>query len=247
MKDLEFRRIKNKIILTDPTKYWGDDFDVRYYLISRLKNIRDQIILDVGGGIGIVTSEVDKNNLRVNLDASLTDLKTCKEKIDHSIENICASMTNLPFIENAFDCVICSNILEVAKHMDLEDNKIKKINNILEYTSVEATLNEMNRVLKFKGRLFVTTPNNSYYKTTKLSYNEIKYSLSNHFSDFSLKFYNTFPRLSRKYRKLNLANVIPKIMSKFISHKKILLKLLLKCDKGKDRQSVSFYVEATKS
>lgn len=74
----ECSRIKKKILQVDPTRYWGDDFDVRYYLISKLKTLKNKSILDVGGGIGIVSLELDKSNVRINLDLSFQDLKKCK-------------------------------------------------------------------------------------------------------------------------------------------------------------------------
>ena len=107
-------RIKKKIMSFNPERWWGDDFDVRFYLISKLKAIKNKSILDVGGGIGIIISEVDKTNLRINLDYSFDDLKICKDKTDSQIHNICASMTNLPFRDKFFDYVICSHILEIA-------------------------------------------------------------------------------------------------------------------------------------
>lgn len=88
----------------------------------------------------------------------------------------------------------------------------------------------------------VIFPNNSYYKAEMLEYNELKNTLSNHFSNYSLFSYNTFPRLSKKYRKLNLANTIPKILSKIKNPDDIINSLI----KNGKKSSVSFYVEAEK-
>lgn len=237
--------IKQKILSIDPNRYWGDDFDVRYHLISHLKNIENETILDVGGGIGIILSEIDKSNWRINLDLSFADLIICRQRVDPTIEVICASMTCLPFRAKSFRQVICSHILEVAKHMDIEENKVGKLENTVIYPTVERVIKEIHLILRSNGRLFLTTPNNSYYKSTKLTYHELKHALSKYFTNFSLAFYNTYPRLSRKHRKLNLANIIPKIRRKFSSQEKI-VKTLLKNDKGQEMQSVSFYVEVVK-
>ena len=35
---MEQKEIKSKIQKIDPTKWWGDDYDVRFYLISQLEN-----------------------------------------------------------------------------------------------------------------------------------------------------------------------------------------------------------------
>ena len=112
----EIYRIKQKIMKSDPSKFWGDEFDIRFYLISKLKDINNCRILDVGGGIGILCSEMAQNNLRINLDSSFSDLKTCSGKIDSKIQNVCGSMETLPFKENYFDVVICSHLIEIAKH-----------------------------------------------------------------------------------------------------------------------------------
>ena len=87
-------RIKSKILAADPKKWWGDDFDVRFYLISQLKKCKNKKILDLGGGIGIISSEIEKNNYCVNLDLSLRDLKLCKN-IAINTNTICSSMAKI--------------------------------------------------------------------------------------------------------------------------------------------------------
>lgn len=237
-------KLKNKIIAYDPTKWWGDDFDVRFYLISKVENLRTKRVLDIGGGIGIISSELNRSNDRINLDISLKDLKICTKKRDKEIQNICANMTKIPFRSNSFDCVISASVLQYAKDNDIKNKKAVK-NIINKYPSVEESLSEMHRVLKPGGALYLVTPNNSYYQTYMLSYSELKKSINNHFSNYTLSFYNTFPRLSKKYRKLNFANIIPKILSKIVKGEK-LTKVLIKKDMGNDQNSVSFYVEAIK-
>jgi len=246
MKIVEQNRIKLKIQSINPQKWWGDDFDARFYLISRLKNLREKSILDIGGGIGIISSEIDKSNFRINLDFHLDDLITCRNKTDPIVENVLATMKNLPFNDNSFDVVICSSVLQYAKLDDIEKNLVITKNKINEYPSVEKILSEIARVLDKKGMLFLATPNNAYYNTYMLNYLELKGALEDHFSNYSLWFYNTFPRLNKKHRKLNLANVMPKIISKIINSDKLLTKLLLKEDDGNEKKSVSFYVEAFK-
>jgi len=241
---MNIKKIKEKIMLYDQKKWWGDDYDVRFYLISKLKRLTNKSILDLGGGIGIISSELNSTNFRINLDISLEDLKISK-KVDSHIHQICASMTNLPFLKESFDCVVCSNLLEVGKAIDLENNAVIKEGKINQYPTIERIFLEISRMLKNNGIMYLSTPNNEYYQSNKLDYDELKNSLNSHFPKFSLYFFNTFPRLSRKYRKLNLANIIPKMISKLKSDDG-LLKILLKNDDGKSRESVSFYVEAFK-
>ena len=78
----------------------------------------------------------------------------------------------------------------------------------------------------------------------KLNYNELNESLLITFDKFSIKLFNTYLKLSNKYRKLNLANIIPKIKSKICSRDKVLSSLIK--NKIGDKYSVSFFVEAEK-
>lgn len=192
--------------------------------------------MDIGGGIGIISSEIPESNFIVNTDISLTDLINAKKF--RTFENLCSTMKNLPFTDSSFDYVICSHLIEIAKQMDLEENN----NN---FPIIKKILNKINRVLKNEGILILTTPNNEFYKSKKLNYYELKEVLENQFSEINLKFFNIYPKLSSKYRKMNLANVIPKILSKFVQKEKI-LNHLIKPDKGENISSVSFYIEATK-
>lgn len=243
MSNSEFLRIKQKMIRADPDRYWGDDFDVRFYVASRVRNLQHKKVLDVGGGIGIISSVMNESNLRINLDLSFEDLGTCKRKIDDKIKNICASMTHLPFKNDFFDYVICCHILEVAKWLDIENNTVQS-NGINEYPTVTRILREISRVLNFSGIIFLTTPNNAYYQTVKLSFEEIKKAILLIFPDAKIFFYNTYPKLSKKIRKLNLANVIPKLKSK-ITKKESIFQSLLRA-KSQKNYSVSFFIEARK-
>lgn len=243
---MDHNRIKSKIQNIDVNRWWGDDFDIRFYLISQLESLQRKIVLDVGGGIGIICSEMNENNFRINLDLSFDDLKICQENFSPKIQNICASMTNLPFNDNSFDTVICSHLIEIAKARDIEQGMVTKINNINSFPTVEQVFSEISRVLGNDGIFLLTTPNNLRYKSNKLDYNELKKSLKNHFYKISLVFYNTYPKLSKKHRKLNMANVLPKVLSKILDFNK-LSKLLVKNDEGTARESVSFFVKCFKN
>jgi len=241
MKNNELKRIKNKFENIDLNRYWGDDFDVRFYLISKFSTIKHKKILDVGGGSGIITSEFDKSNYTVNLDISFDDLKQCK-KVDNKIKVINGSMNNICLKNNCFDYVICANLLEEAKIIDIQ-NKNVIIGKINEFPTISLVLEELKRVLKPNGILFLTTPNNEYYKSTKLTYNELKMHLEKSFENIDLKLYNTYPRLHSTNRKLNMANIIPKLLNKFYSREKIIQKKLIKNDNKINKYSVSFFVK----
>jgi hypothetical protein len=92
--------------------------------------------------------------------------------------------------------------------------------------------------------IFFTTPNNEYYKTIKLTYTELKDSIVPHFNEVKIFFYNTYPKISKKYRKLNMANIIPKLLSKIKKNESIINSLCK--TKSQNNYSVSFFVEARK-
>lgn len=236
-------KIKKKFNDVNPNRYWGDDFDVRYYLVSKLKKLENKLVLDIGGGIGIISSEITENNKIVNLDLSIDDLKLCNRNYNNiSVTN--GSMINLPFKNNSFDCIVCSHLLEIAKELDVKNN-ISFKDNIVQYPTIEKTLEEMKRILKENGVIYITTPNNLYYKTSKLSYSELKHALNQIFKKYTLYFFNTYPSVNKKYRKLNFSNSIPKLKLKFTEHDKI-IQSLIKKDKGVEQKSISFYVEVSK-
>jgi len=238
-------RIKKKFHSLDYRLYWGDDYDVRFYLISKLSEIKNKSILDIGGGAGIITSELDKSNFCLNLDISYKDLEKCKNLFLNSINVLNASMINISLKEKSFDYIICAHVLEVAKFLDIENNQVIK-NEINEFPTVAKVLDEIYRILKPNGILLLTTPNNLYYKSIKLTYDELKTHLRKNFQEYSLFLYNTYPHTSSKNRKLNMANVLPKIMSKLKNRDIIIKQTLIKNDNGINKHSVSFFVEAKK-
>ncbi len=244
MNILDNNRIKKKIFTIDPKRWWGDDFDVRFYLISKLQELANKKVLDIGGGIGIISSEIPQNNLRINLDLDLKDLKTCVKRIDQDINSICSSMTDIPFSDNSFDVVVSSSVLQYAKLEDIKLEKSKTIDVIHTYPTVEKSIKEIFRILNPNGELFLVTQNNSYYNSYMLDYDELRSSLMPYFKEFKISFYNTYPKLHKKYRKLDMANIIPKLLSK-IKKKESIIDSLCKT-KSQNNYSVSFFVEARK-
>ena len=241
----ELKNLKEKMIAINASRWWGDDFDVRFYLISRLLAIKNKTILDMGGGIGIICSELDQSNFCLNLDISIQDLIKSNNVFGKLIHVLNSSMSEVSLKDNSFDYIICAHLLEVAKLLDIENKQVIK-NKIDKFPTVRKVLDEIHRILKPNGVLLLTTPNNAYHQTSKLTYDELKLHLKENFENFSLSFYNTFPRLKSQNRKLNMANVLPKVISKIRSREKIVKSLAHK-DTGKSQYSVSFFVEAKKS
>lgn len=239
MARTNLQRIRQKFVDMDSGAWWGDDYDVRFYLISKFRRIKNQTVLDIGGGIGILSSEIDKTNFRVNLDVSFADLQTGKRFFGRSIQLINGSMTHISFLDHSFDCVVCAHVLELAHAFDKQNHNAGDS----QFSVAFNLLSEIRRVLKPHGFLLLTTPNNEYYKSAKLSHEDLVRYLEQNFTEFSLEFYNTYPKLDSTHRKLNMANVIPKLLGWLLGREKT-IQHLAKSDAGKNKYSVSFYVEA---
>jgi len=98
-------------------------------------------VLDVGGGFGIFGCLLSKDRAEGyhNLDVS-------KEMLEYSsFRNILGVGESLPFKDDAFDCVICSEVLE---HVN----------------DKEKTLSECHRVLKPYGLFCLSTPRTGWGK-----------------------------------------------------------------------------------
>ena len=189
-------------------------------------------------------SELNKNNFVVNLDLSFDDLKICNKTIKNHVQTICSSVKKLPFKDNSFDHIISSSMLQYIKNDDILKNKVEKNNQISVFPSVEITLEEIRRILKPNGKVFLITPNNAYYKSYMFNFEELNQAFKNHFSTFKIFFYNTYPKLSKKYRKLNFANIIPKLRSKFSDPDKVINSLSK--DSSRNNYCVSFFIECIK-
>lgn len=110
---------------------------------------RDDKLLDVGCGEGrhVIHACLEYNILGVGVDLSLRDLTTARERFApfatynaHSYFNLQQTdATQLPFANNSFDKIICSEVLE----------------HIENYSGV---LQEIQRVLKPNGILAISVP-----------------------------------------------------------------------------------------
>jgi len=229
-------RIRNKVHAINPNRWKADEFDVRYYLISQLKKIVDKSVLDIGGSIGIICSEMDKSNFRVLIDIWFNELRNCNQKTDPLIHPICASFTNLPFKDGCFDIINSSHVIEVTKDMDEKNNQnVKDFDQ--KYPTAKKYLSEIFRVLKNEGTAYLTTQNNAYSKSNKWNYDQLK-KLFKIFDDNKILFYNTYPKFSNN-RKLDMGNVLPKLKSRFVNPDKIINDLMKK--KSKNNFSKYFY------
>ena len=100
-------------------------------------------ILDVGCGSGLNSKKLSFYDHKIiGIDISSEAIKKYKKK---NFKGYVADVTKgLPFRKNTFDAILCSEVIE---HV----------------VDTNVFLNELNRVLKKNGKLFLSTPNSSFW------------------------------------------------------------------------------------
>lgn len=153
MKEYSFaklaRQIKAKWRQLDPSLYWGDNLDVRYYLCFKLKHVKGKKVLDIGCGPGIVLSELDDSNDKIGLDISQVNLQVAKE-FNPQGNFLVSDMHKLPFKKEVFDVILLNAMLPLSL------NKQELIADIW-------------ALLKPKGLFYLTTHNRKYYEYNRES------------------------------------------------------------------------------
>lgn len=161
-----------------PQFWWGNRLDSRYYLVSKLRRMRNRRILDIGCNAGIMLSELDRSNLRVGIDLSKKALDIARELIPGALLSL-GDMYNLPYSDAYFDVVVFCGMLEVSP-----------------WELKEKALKEAQRVLRSGGVFLLTTPNRNYwaYRSSKnmINYEELEELLRPAFH-FTIKGINPFP------------------------------------------------------
>lgn len=104
-------------------------------ILSPYLNCEKLIILDLGSGEGGTTKVFDEQNTVISVDFDQTRLKT--QQTDNKLR---ANGEKLPFAKNSFDLIIIQDVIE-------------HVNN------PEILLNEVYRVLKPSGFVYISSPN----------------------------------------------------------------------------------------
>jgi len=211
-----------------PDFWWGDPFDVRFYLISELKKIREEKILDIGCGPGIILSEITgADRLKIGLDISKNVLKIAKT-IGGDSQFVLGDMHHMPLRDNVFDCIIIANSFS---RFDFQiDPKIAEI------ATPDRLVREVYRILNTSGKLFLTTPNKehkTYKHASKVDYQTLCSLLQGNFH-FSVCGFNPFPFSIHPLDKVGLGAFCMKILS-------ILMKI-----RALKRRGKFFFVQAQK-
>lgn len=152
---------KQEYHFTKQKKYFKDDFDSydeyeeslnawRWTFINRIKksllhkNYKNKTLLDIGCGSGYISIEISKLGLKV-IASDIVPLalkkieKYCKKSKLKSIKTLECSAEKIPLKSNSIDYIVATSVLE---HVWEQEKAIK----------------EWKRVLKPKGRIFITVP-----------------------------------------------------------------------------------------
>lgn len=135
---------RNLEIESNPIGKYEQDMRQRS-VVELLNPTKGELILDVGcGNVRDLIIVANNGAKTVGIDLSSGMIKEGKKDINKfglkNIDLIIGSGTNLPFKEETFDKIICSETIE---HI----------------SNYEDAIAEMNRVLKIGGKLVITTPN----------------------------------------------------------------------------------------
>lgn len=155
--------LKNGIILfgfNEEEKFWKDFFNniseekgdseksnayinrrnfqfTKFVLLNAIGKLEGKRIVDIGCGTGHSTSSLSKDNTLFGVDLSFKILRYARDK---GLFPLQSSATKLPLKSNYFDLVICNNLFQTIK-------------------KGEDVMDEIDRVMKKGGKLFIVTSN----------------------------------------------------------------------------------------
>lgn len=226
-------RVKKRYVTLSRNMWWGDDLDVRFFLLKKLTNIKNKKILDVGCNIGISINFLDKSNSIYGIDNSEFCVNEAIKLNPHA-EIHKGSMHSMPYKDKSFDVVIMMNTLP---YFDFKLSKNIKDEFIL------STFDEIYRVLKDDGVLHLTTPNGSHelFENKKAKLEDIV-NLMRRFN-FKVKGWN-WVKPFWVFKLYNIYINHPKIMSKFEFIWKNMARDIMSRDDVSNAKS--FYIEAKK-
>lgn len=208
--------IKNKWMSHAPGQYWGDDLDVRYYLVKKMQGLHGKKVLDIGCNIGMIIGSMPVDNDKVGIDYDKEFIEKAKA-MDPGCRFNTGDARNIPERDGTFDAILLVNILECFAGED----RLK-------------VLLEAKRLLKKGGIAYITTPNGNHFyyaKKSKIKRAELDELLKKSGLTYSITGFNPVPL------PVKLIKWIPGIFGllEYLCKKKILV----------DRCRY-FYVEATK-
>jgi len=167
-----FQKVKSTF--SDLRHWWGDHLDVRTYLYVELQKLENQKVLDVGCGTGNLMPALSDSN-RVYGTEMDPHAATLARQLNPRADVRLVRTSRLPFAKRFFDVVVCAHVIEVVPASERA-----------------VFLREIHRVLKPRGLLLLTTPNNARYRSTKLDRRQLQTALSALF-DADIREWNPLP------------------------------------------------------
>ena len=136
----------------DMQSWWGTFNDVRFLMLKLLQRKKNKIILDVGGGIGSMSNSINISNNneiysldidkdKVHIAKKNSFLNTKSQYVQHDLNQ------DFPYCNEKFDIIFLANNVP---GFDFEKLKTNRDLNFY---------NELYRVLKPKGKIYLSTPN----------------------------------------------------------------------------------------
>jgi SAM-dependent methyltransferase len=179
-------RIKQKWMTAAPHQWWGDSIDVRFYLITQLRKLRNQKVLDVGCNIGMMLAEIDPSNRKYGFDINAEVLKRA-QKLNPAASFVQSSLFEVfPYHDASFDIVIMANVMPyhevLSPSLEEEEQKTR-------------VFQEVYRILKPGGKLLLTTPNGEHFcyrRSRKIQFTELQRVLA-HFHAINIYGWNPLP------------------------------------------------------
>jgi SAM-dependent methyltransferase len=211
------RRVVRVFEEYSPRTWWGDHFDVRFYIASTLEQLHGQRILDICCGSGILDYFVPADNELVGIDINEDYIRIARQ-LNKGKEYFVTDFLKFSY-DKKFTVVL-------APHAIQEFPK----------QSQEGFLGKALSFLDTDGRLVLTTPNSEYgsYRgaETKLSFDDLDELLSKR--GLAYKIYGYNPMKTRRYPSDRMLSKFPPIANK-VDSKLYEGELARKCK--------SFYVE----
>ena len=174
--------VKDKYLSIAPDLWWGDDLDVRFFLLRHLVKIKNKKILDIGCNVGISISFLDKSNDLYGIDNNEFCVNKAR-KLNNTAYINKGSMEFLPYDDKSFDVVVMMNTFPYYDFPVMDGEK---------HDFIHRTFDEIYRVLRDDGVLYLTTPNGEsiYFSNKKIKLHELTTALANF--DYDLKGWNWF-------------------------------------------------------
>lgn len=139
---------------------------------EHLRLEKGQILLDIACGSGVQIREIcrDKAGVAIGIDANINAVRYARSRSKSNEDFLIADASYLPFKNEAFNRIICAEIIE---HL----------------IDPGPTLSESYRILKENGRLVITTPNErSIWGVYELLWD--LFGRGRNYGETHLKFYN---------------------------------------------------------